>query len=81
VSNNAPEDAIGVAGAMQQLLSQMGAVLGSTVMISIHEMLSDQGTVESYAYALLAGAVTSVGALILATRLNSTDRSMLRVAD
>jgi MFS family permease len=81
VSNNAPEDSIGVAGAMQQLLSQMGAVLGSTVMISIHEMLSDKGTVESYAYALLAGAVTSVGALVLASRLNSTDRSMMRVAE
>jgi predicted MFS family arabinose efflux permease len=81
VSNNAPEDSIGVAGAIQQLLSQMGAVLGSTVMISIHEMLSDKGTVESYAYALLAGAVTSVGALVLASRLNSTDRSMLRGAE
>jgi hypothetical protein len=50
-------------------------------MISIHEMLSDKGTVESYAYALLAGAVTSLGALVLASRLNSTDRSMLRGAE
>jgi hypothetical protein len=66
---------------MQQLLSQMGAVLGSTVMISVHEMLSGMGTVESYAYALLSGAVTSVGALALATRLNSTDRSALRLAE
>jgi len=74
-------DSIGVAGAMQLLLSQMGAVLGSTVMISVHEMLSDKGTVESYAYALLAGAVTSAGALVLATRLNSTDRSLIRAAD
>ena len=81
VSNNAPEESIGVAGAMQQLLSQMGAVLGSTVMISVHEMLSGMGTVESYAYALLSGAVTSVGALALATRLNSTDRSALRLAE
>ena len=78
VSNSAPEDAIGVAGAMQQLLGQMGAVLGSTVMISVHEMLSGMSTVESYAYALLAGAVTSFGALALSFKLRSTDRIVIR---
>jgi hypothetical protein len=78
VSNSAPEDAIGVAGAMQQLLGQMGAVLGSTVIISVHEMLSGMSTVESYAYALLAGAITSFGALALSFKLRSTDRSGLR---
>jgi len=77
VSNSAPEDAIGVAGAMQQLLGQMGAVLGSTIMISVHEMLSSKGTVESYAYALLAGAVTSAGGLFLSFKLRPTDRSMV----
>jgi hypothetical protein len=56
----------------------MGAVLGSTVMISVHEMLSGMSTVESYAYALLAGAVTSFGALTLSFRLRSTDRSAIR---
>ena len=76
VSNSAPEESIGVAGAMQQLLSQMGAVLGSTVMISVHEMLADKGTVESYAYALLAGAVTSLFGLALSMKLTSTDRSV-----
>lgn len=78
VSNSAPEDSIGVAGAMQQLLGQMGAVLGSTVMISVHEMLSGMSTVESYAYALLAGAVTSCGALALSFKLRSTDRTLIR---
>ena len=76
VSNSAPEESIGVAGAMQQLLSQMGAVLGSPVMISVHEMLADKGTVESYAYALLAGAVTSLFGLALSMKLTSTDRSV-----
>ena len=77
VSNSAPEESIGVAGAMQQLLSQMGAVLGSTVMISMHEMLAGSGPVKSYAYALLAGAVTCVGATLVSTRVSSTDRSMV----
>ena len=76
VSNSAPEDQIGVAGAMQQLLSQMGAVLGSTVMISLHEVFLGSGVVKSYAYALLSGAVTAVIAMLLSLRLTSTDRSV-----
>ena len=60
---------------MQQLLSQMGAVLGSTVMISLHEMLSGQGVLKSYAYALLAGAVTSAAGVLISFRLTPTDRS------
>ena len=75
VSNSAPEESIGVAGAMQQLLSQMGAVLGSTVMISIHEMLSGSGVVQSYAYALIAGAVTSAVAVAFSLKVRPTDRS------
>ena len=72
VSNSVDDDTVGVAGAMQQMLSQMGAVLGSTVMISIHEMTASSGVVQSYAYALLSGAATSVVAIMLASRLRST---------
>jgi MFS family permease len=76
VSNAVDDDSVGVAGAMQQLLSQMGAVLGSTVMISIHEITSGSGVVESYSYGLLAGAVTAVVGVVLATKLTPTDRSI-----
>ena len=79
VSNTAPEESIGVAGAMQQLLSQMGAVLGSTVMISIHEMTMGDGAqnriLPSYGYALWAGAFTAFVGMVLAFKLTSTDRS------
>lgn len=79
VSNTAPEESIGVAGAMQQLLSQMGAVLGSTVMISIHEMTMGDGAqnriLPSYGYALWAGAFTAFVGMLLAFKLTSTDRS------
>ena len=80
VSNAVDDDSVGVAGAMQQLLSQMGAVLGSTVMISIHEITAGSGVVESYSYGLLAGAVTAVLGVLLATKLTPTDRSV-RPAD
>lgn len=76
VSNAVSDETIGVAGAMQQLLSQMGAVLGSTVMISVHEMTAGGTTVvRSYGIALLTGAFTAVCATLLASRLRSTDRS------
>lgn len=74
VANSVDDDTVGVAGAMQQLLSQMGAVLGSTVMISIHEMTASSGVVQSYAYALMSGAVTSVIAVLLAMKLRSSVR-------
>jgi MFS family permease len=69
VANSVDDETVGVAGAMQQLLSQMGAVLGSTVMISIHEMTASSGVVQSYAYALLSGAFTAIVATGLAMGL------------
>jgi len=74
VANSVDDETVGVAGAMQQLLSQMGAVLGSTVMISIHEMTASSGVVQSYSYALVSGAVTATFATLLAMRLRATDR-------
>jgi MFS family permease len=77
VANAVDDESIGVAGAMQQLLSQMGAVLGSTVMISVHEMTAASTTVvRSYGLALLTGAATAIVAAVLALRLTSTDRSV-----
>jgi MFS family permease len=77
VANAVDDESIGVAGAMQQLLSQMGAVLGSTVMISVHEMTAASTTVvRSYGLALLSGAATAAVAAVLALRLTSTDRSV-----
>ena len=46
-------------------------------MISLHEIFSGSGVVESYAYALLSGAVTAVVAIALSVRLTSTDRSVI----
>jgi len=51
---------LGVASAVQQLLNQMGAVLGAAVMVGIHEATLGSGVVKSFSFALLAGAITSV---------------------
>ncbi|MSO15495.1 MAG: MFS transporter [Ilumatobacteraceae bacterium] len=82
VANAVDDETIGVAGAMQQLLSQMGAVLGSTVMISVHEMtVSSTSVVRSYGIALLFGAGTATAAALIATRLTPTDRSVDAIAN
>jgi len=46
------------------------------VMISIQEMTSKSGLIESYAYGLMAGAVTAIVGVLLAMKLTPTDRSM-----
>jgi MFS family permease len=74
VANSVDDETVGVAGAMQQLLGQMGAVFGSTVMISIHEMTAGSGVVQSYAYALLSGAVVAGIAMALTVKLRSSER-------
>lgn len=61
---NAVDDAnLGVAGAMQQLASQMGAVLGSVVMTTIQVARQSTGLTSSYSAAFIAAtAVALAGA-------------------
>lgn len=80
VANAVDDETVGVAGAMQQLLGQMGAVFGSTVMISIHEMTAGSGVVQSYAYALLSGAVVAGIAMALTVKLRSSERGPVAAA-
>jgi MFS family permease len=80
VANAVDDETVGVAGAMQQLLGQMGAVFGSTVMISIHEMTAGSGVVQSYAYALLSGAVVAGVATVLTVKLRSSERAPVAAA-
>lgn len=75
LANAVPDEELGIASAMQQLVSQMGALLGATVMISVHEATIEQGTLTSYGYALIVGAGLCVVAGLLAGEVRSTDRS------
>jgi len=61
---------------MQQLVSQMGALLGATVMISVQLATSNQGVLPSYSNALVVGAALCVVAGLLAAEVRSTDRSI-----
>ena len=68
-----PSD-MGVASAMQQLLSQMGAVLGGALMISVHDITESTGKVSSYSYGLLVGVVAAALAIGTASLVHSADR-------
>jgi MFS family permease len=62
---------MGVASAMQQLMSQMGAVLGGALMIAVHDITESSGAVQSYSYGLYVGVVAAVGAVITARMVRS----------
>ena len=78
LANAVDDDQLGAASAMQQLVSQMGALLGATVMITVQEATSDQGILPSYANSLVVGASLCVVAGLLASEVRSTDRSATR---
>ena len=63
---------LGVASAVQQLLNQMGAVLGAAVMVGVHEATISSGIVRSFSYALLAGAISSAIGIFAASAVRRT---------
>jgi MFS family permease len=66
---------MGVASAMQQLMSQMGAVMGGALMISVHDITEKSGKVVSYSNGLLVGVVCAALAIVTASLVRSVDRS------
>ena len=66
---------MGVASAMQQLMSQMGAVMGGALMISVHDITESAGKVTSYSYGLLVGVVCAAFAIVTASLVRSVDRT------
>jgi MFS family permease len=65
---------VGVAGAMQQLMTQLGAVIGTTVMITIHETTMSSGVIQSYGFALLSGAFVAGLGIVAAGASRSLKR-------
>ena len=68
-----PDD-IGTAAAFQQLMMQMGAVTGTTVMTMVHESTLSRGVVESYGYALWVGALAAFVGLLAAMKVQPLRR-------
>lgn len=76
VANAVDDSELGVAGAMQQLMAQLGAVFGSVVMISIHQAAEEtRGVDESFTAAFLVAAVVAALGAVLAAFVRSTPRA------
>ena len=63
---------LGVASAVQQLVNQMGAVLGAAVMVGVHQAAINSGMVQSFSYALLVGAISSAIGIFAASAVRRT---------
>lgn len=75
VANAVDERDLGVAGAMQQLMTQLGAVFGSVVMTSVQQSVGGgRPTAESFAAAFQVAAVVALIAVFLASRVEPTTR-------
>jgi hypothetical protein len=70
------EDDLGVAGAMQQLMTQMGAVFGSVVMATVQQGVGrGEPTPASYQAAFYVAAGVACVAVFTASRVRSTPRT------
>lgn len=75
LANTVHQTDLGVASAMQQLMTQMGAVLGGALMISVHESTLGSGVIQSYSYGMLVGVVAAVLAMAAAWMMRSSTPS------
>ena len=77
VANAVDERDLGVAGALQQLMSQLGAVLGSVVMISVQQAAEDSGGLQgSFRPAFTVAAACAATGALAAVFVRSTSRTV-----
>lgn len=74
VANAVDTANLGVAGAMQQLASQLGAVLGSVVMTAVQAAREPDGLIASYSSAFTLAAIVAGGAAVAALFVRPTPR-------
>jgi MFS family permease len=76
VASSVPSEDLGVAGAMQQLANQLGAVVGTQVMQSVQvATVASAGLVGSYGNAYVIGAVVCVAGAVVALVIRPSDRT------
>jgi MFS family permease len=76
VANAVPEHDLGIAGASQQLISQVGLVAGIQIVSTVQASTeSSAGLVPSFGWAYLTAAAAAVIAVACATFVRSADRS------
>ncbi|MFM7125460.1 MAG: MFS transporter [Actinomycetota bacterium] len=82
VANAVDDRDLGVAGAMQQLMTQLGAVFGSVIMTSVQQSVGNgRPTTASYSAAFLVATVVAVVAVVLSSRVTPTAREDVATGD
>lgn len=73
VANAVDDRDLGVAGAMQQLMNQIGAVLGAVVMTTVQQATEGGGVTSSYHVAFAVAAGVAMVSLLSASFVKSSD--------
>ena len=74
MANSVDEADLGVAGAMQQLMTQLGAVMGSAVLATV-SVTATPTNLAPFHLAFVVGAVVATGGCVAATFVRSTPRT------
>jgi len=78
VANAVDEGDFGVAGALQQLMTQLGAVLGAEVLQSVQIAAGPPGSLESYRRAFSVAAAVALAGVVAASAVRRADRETIR---
>ena len=74
VANAVDDRDLGVAGAMQQLMNQIGAVLGAVVMTTVQQATESGGVEASYRIAFTVAAGVTLVSVTAASFVKSSER-------
>lgn len=78
VANAVDESDFGVAGAMQQLMTQLGAVLGAEVLQAVQVAAGPPESLASYSRAFTVAAAVALGGVVAASAMRGRDRPPIR---
>lgn len=72
IANSVDDRDLGVAGGAQQMLSQIGVVVGTQVMVTVQQATAAEGGAASYSKGYLVGGLAAVCGLVAATFVRRT---------
>ena len=81
VANTVSEGDLGVAGAAQQMLQQVGLVIGIQGLQAVQSSVEDRGVAASYHTAFAVGAVVAAGGVVTSMLVRSTGGRAARARD
>jgi predicted MFS family arabinose efflux permease len=81
VANAVRDDELGTAGALQQLMTQVGAVVGVQVMQGVQQATEGSGLIASYGYAYYVGGAVALLGAVCALAVRPLARGAMETAE